>query len=33
MTPAAYITRLITFGGTIEPRELPQAWQKVGKAM
>jgi len=33
ITPAGYITRLITFGGTIDPREIPQAWQKVGKAM
>lgn len=32
VTPAAYITRLITFGGIVEPGELPQAWQKV-KAM
>jgi methylthioribose-1-phosphate isomerase len=32
MTPAAYITRLITFAGTIDPLELPRAWQKV-KAM
>jgi methylthioribose-1-phosphate isomerase len=33
LTPAAYITRLITFGGIIEPGELPQAWQKMGKMM
>jgi methylthioribose-1-phosphate isomerase len=32
-TPAEYITRLITFRGIIDPRELPQAWQKVGMSM
>jgi methylthioribose-1-phosphate isomerase len=32
ITPAGYITRLITFGGIIDPRELPQAWERV-KAM
>lgn len=33
MTPAGYITRLITFGGAIDPRELPRAWQQVGKEL
>lgn len=29
LTPARYITRLITFGGVIDPRELPQAWNTL----
>ncbi len=29
LTPVSYITRLVTFGGVIDPRELPQAWKKV----
>jgi methylthioribose-1-phosphate isomerase len=32
-TPAEYITRLITFRGIIDPRELPHAWEKVGNMM
>lgn len=33
ITPARYITRLITFGGSIDPRDLPHAWGKVKGAM
>ena len=33
LTPSSYITRLVTFGGVIDPRELPQAWKKVQGAM
>jgi methylthioribose-1-phosphate isomerase len=33
LTSAAYITSLITFGGIVDPGELPQAWQKVGKTI
>lgn len=33
LTPASYITRLITFGGIIDPHELPQAWEKAQGAM
>ena len=33
LTPAGYVTRLISFGGIIDPRELPQAWEKVQGAM
>lgn len=29
LTPVCYITRLITFGGIINPEELPQGWKKV----
>ena len=33
LTPANYITRLITFGGIINPGELPQGWKKVQGGM
>ena len=33
LTPAGYVTRLVSFGGIIDPRELPQAWKKVQGAM
>ena len=33
LTPASYITRLITFGGIIDPHELPQAWEKAQGVM
>ncbi len=33
LTPAGYITRLITFGGIVDPRELPHAWKTVQGAM
>ena len=33
LTPVSYITRLVTFGGVIDPRDLPQAWKKVQGAM
>ena len=33
LTPAGYVTRLITFGGIIDPRELPHAWKTVKGAM
>ena len=33
LTPSGYITRLITFGGVIDPRELPHAWKTVQGAM
>ena len=33
LTPARYITHLITFGGIIDPRELPRAWKTVQGAM
>ena len=29
LTPVRYITRLITFGGIIDPGELPQGWKKI----
>lgn len=29
LTPVKYITCLITFGGIINPEELPQGWEKV----
>lgn len=32
-TPAHYITGLISFAGIINPRELPQAWKRVGEVM
>ena len=31
LTPARYITRLITLEGVINPKELPQGWKKVGR--
>ena len=33
LTPVSYITRLITFGGIINPGELPQGWKKVQGGM
>jgi methylthioribose-1-phosphate isomerase len=33
ITPAGYITRLITFGGIINPEELPQGWKKLQGGM
>jgi methylthioribose-1-phosphate isomerase len=33
LTPVSYITRLVTFGGVIDPHELPQAWEKVQATM
>jgi len=33
LTPVSYITRLITFGGVVDPHELPEAWKKVQGAM
>jgi len=33
LTPVSYITRLVTFGGVIDPHELPQAWEKVQAIM
>jgi methylthioribose-1-phosphate isomerase len=33
LTPAGYITRLITFNGIIDPRELPHAWKTVQGTM
>lgn len=29
LTPVSYITRLITFGGVIDPQKLPSVWEKV----
>ncbi len=29
LTPAGYITRLVTFGGIVDPDKLPQEWEKV----
>ena len=33
LTPVSYITRLITFGGVIDPQELPQGWKKIQGGM
>ena len=33
LTPVSYITRLVTFGGVIDPQELPHAWKKVQGSM
>ena len=33
LTPAEYVTRWVSFGGIIDPRELPQAWEKVQGAL
>lgn len=33
LTPASYITRLITFGGVIDPQELPYGWEKIRGGM
>jgi methylthioribose-1-phosphate isomerase len=33
LTPVSYITRLVTFGGIIDPHELPQAWCTVKEKM
>lgn len=33
LTLARYITRLITFGGIVDPLELPQGWQRIGQRM
>lgn len=29
LTPVRYITRLVSFGGIVDPRELPGAWDRV----
>lgn len=33
LTPARYITRLITLGGIIDPKELPQGWKEIQGGM
>jgi len=33
LTPVSYITCLISFGGIINPKELPQSWKKIKRGI